>query len=83
MKYRTMGFQPESVDNRIAFITGVVAGLYQFLLNIHLPTDFWSKLIEAAITAAVCGFVGVLGKELYKLVRNSLQTYFRNRKNKK
>lgn len=79
MKQKLMGWQPEAND-KFAFVAGSVGAFVQMLLNIHLPTDFWQKLIEAAITAAVCGFVGVAGKELYRVVRNAVKDYFNNKK---
>lgn len=76
-----MGFQ--NGDNKVAYTLGLIGGICQWMMNIQLPTDFWSKLFESAITAAVCGFVGIAGKELYKVARRALIAYFFNRKNRK
>lgn len=71
MKQKLMGWQPQA-DNKIGFISGLAGGAYQYILNINLPIDFWSKLVEAGITAIVCGFAGVAGKELYKIIRSAI-----------
>jgi hypothetical protein len=72
-----------SANNKIAALFGITGGMFQFRLNIKVPVDFWSKLGEAGITAAFCGFLGVLGKELYKVLRNSVVAYFRSFKKEK
>lgn len=82
MKTKSMGWQPEQADNRIAFVFGIIGGVWQFILNIHLPVDFLSKLVEGAVTAGVCGFAGIIGKELYVLAKRSIIAYFRTRKSK-
>lgn len=78
-----MGWQPEHSDNRLSFFIGSIVGFIQYWLNIHLPTDFWSKLLEGVITAGLCGFAGMVGKELFKIIKVYLIGYFRNRKNVK
>lgn len=83
MKHRYMGWTPENMDNKIAFACGVISGVVQYMLNIHLPVDFWSKLLEAVITAGLAGFAGMIGKELFVLAKRHLGAYFNNRKNKK
>lgn len=75
------GSENQNHDNSIAFISGAIGAFYQFLMNIHLNIDFWSKLLESAIMAGVCGFVGVAGKEIFVLLRDSFKEYFG--KNKK
>lgn len=82
MKSKLMGWQPEHADNRLSFTIGSIVGFIQYWLNIHLPTDFWSKLLEGVITALLCGFGGMVGKELFKITKRSLVDYFRTRKNK-
>jgi hypothetical protein len=83
---KTMGLngsEHQNHDNSIAYISGAIGAFYQFLMNIHLDIDFWSKLLEAAITAGVCGFVGVAGKEIFVLLRDSFREYFGKGKDKK
>lgn len=79
MKQKVMGWQPEQADNRFAFVLGIIGGVWQFILNIHLPADFLSKLMEGAITAGVCGFAGIMGKELFKVTRRAFFTYFKRK----
>lgn len=79
---KSMGWQPEQVDNRIGFTLGLIGGIWQFVMNIHLPLDFLSKLVEGAITAGVCGFAGIFGKELFVIARRSVIAYFKTRKPK-
>lgn len=74
-----MGWQPETTDNRFAFVLGIIGGVWQFILNIHLPVDFLSKLVEGAVTAGVCGFAGIMGKELFKIARRAFFTYFKRK----
>lgn len=81
---KAMGWQPEQqVNNKIGFAFGLIGGVWQFMMNIHLPMDFWSKLIEGVITAGVCGFAGMAGKELFVITRRSLIAYFKTRKSKR
>ncbi len=65
-------------DNKLGFISGAVGGILKFLINISLPIGFWSKLLEAGITACVCGFLGIAGKEVFNLVKK----YVLNRRKK-
>ena len=82
MKRNLMGWQPENADNRLSFTIGSLVGFIQYWLNIHLPVDFWSKLLEGVITALLCGFAGMIGKELFTITKKALVEYFRSRKNK-
>jgi hypothetical protein len=77
---KTMGFHSNSPDNVYGFAVGSSVGVVQYFLNIHLPTDFWSKLFEAGLTAGICGFIGMLGKELFIVARRAFIAYFRHRK---
>lgn len=80
-----MGYHNEnqSTNNPLAFISGVVGGIVQYFMNIHLNIDFWSKLLESAITAGVCGFVGIAGKEIFVVLKESILDYFKSPKKKK
>lgn len=82
MKQKIMGWQPENGDNRLSFTIGSIVGFIQYWLNIHLPVDFWSKLLEGVITALLCGFGGMLGKELFKITKRAFVEYFKTRKKK-
>jgi LytS/YehU family sensor histidine kinase len=57
----------QSSGSRAAAFIGIIGGMVRY---IHLITigDVMAinKLVEPAITAAICGFMGVLGKQLYK-----------------
>lgn len=84
MKQKLMGWQPEQSDNKLAYAFGFIGALYQYILNIHLSTDIWSKLLEGGITAGLCGFAGMVGKWLFGVIKqyaiDPLIEYFRNRK---
>lgn len=82
MKQKLMGWQPEHHDNRLAYLFGFIGALYQSIANINLPTDGWSKLLEAGITAGLCGFAGMVGKWLFEIAKKYLTEYFKSRKNK-
>lgn len=70
-------------DSKLGFFAGIVGGIYQYYMNIHLDIDFWSKLLESAVTAGICGFVGVAGKEIFAVLKTSIVEYIRGRKAKK
>ena len=57
----------KGTDNFIGFICGLFGGAVQTLLdaNPHYP----STLLQACITAMVCGASGYLGKELIVFIR--------------
>lgn len=69
-------------NNKLGFIIGVLTGMSKFILNFHLPLEFPSKLVEGGITAALCGFMGVAGKELWVVAKKAFIAYFKNRKSK-
>lgn len=73
------------VDNntKLGFAIGAVTGMFKLIINIHLPVEFFSKLFESALTAGVCGFIGVAGKELWVVSKRAFIAYFKNRKSKK
>lgn len=77
---KAMGWQPEQIDNRVGIIAGMIAGVWQYLLNIHLPVDFLSKLLESVVTAGLAGFAGMMGKELFVITRRAFIAYFKTRK---
>ena len=69
-------------NTKFGFIAGMAGGVYQWMLNINLHTGFFSKLMEGAITAVVCGFVGMAGKELYTITMKAIKEYFKKHKTK-
>ena len=79
---KLMGVQVDQ-NTKTGFIAGMVGGIYQWSLNINLPTDFLSKLVEGGITAIVCGFVGMAGKELYQVTQKAFKAYFKGRRKRK
>lgn len=72
--------QLHNIDNIACWALGAVVGLVKLVLNIHLPLEFGSKLLEGAITAGVCGFFSWMGKELFMLARRAFLAYFKTRK---
>lgn len=69
--------------NPLAFAAGMIGGVMHFIMNIQFDVDFLSKLIEAAITAAVCGFVGIAGKEIFVVAKNSFKEYMKARRERR
>jgi gamma-glutamyltranspeptidase len=50
-----------------AAVVGIIGGMAKYIhLLVIGDVMAINKLIEPAITAALCGFMGVLGKQLYK-----------------
>jgi hypothetical protein len=70
-------------NNKLGFTIGALTGLYKLLMNVRLPIEFPSKLIESAITAGVCGLMGLAGKEVWIVGKRAFIAYFKKRKTKK
>lgn len=70
-------------NTKLGFTIGAITGVYKLMLNVHLPLEFPSKLIESAITAGVCGLMGVAGKELWVVGKRAFIAYFKKRKKQK
>lgn len=70
-------------NTKLGFTIGAITGVYKLMLNVRLPLEFPSKLIESAITAGVCGLMGVAGKELWTVGKRAFIAYFKTRKSKK
>lgn len=51
------------VNNAIAFTCGIVGGLIDLMIRFNPLSIF--GIIQAGITALICGAAGVAGKELY------------------
>jgi hypothetical protein len=48
-------------NNLLGSIYGMIGGMWKFLF-IGIQASFMIKLLEAAITAFVCGILGAIGK---------------------
>jgi hypothetical protein len=70
-------------NNKLGFTIGAITGIWKYVANIRLPLEFPSKLIEAGITAGVCGLMGLAGKELWIVGKRAFIAYFKKRKTKK
>lgn len=56
-------------ENWFAWVCGVVGGGVHFtFLEIHANLSDWLALGRAGITAVVCGFLGMAGKEIYRKI---------------
>lgn len=62
----------QQVDN----ITSFGVGLLVWLIKLNISSDV-SKIGEAVITAGLCGFAGMVGKELYVYIKRA---FFKTRK---
>lgn len=75
------GMSIHSIENAVFVAFGAIVGLVKlFVLNIHLPVDFSSKLLEGAITAAVCGSISWIAKEVCVVAKKAFIAYFKTRK---
>lgn len=54
-------------DNLIGFFAGMFGGFIKYMSL--LDTGFGSRLLEAGMTAMVCGFLGVAGKHSFDWLR--------------
>ena len=79
---KLMSWQPDA-NTKLGFILGLDGAVYKMILNVHLPIDGISKFVENVITAGVCGFIGVAGKDLWLLAKRSFKAYFKSKKDKK
>lgn len=60
----------------IGVVCGVIGG------SVHLVQELIDKdLMEAVITAAICGFAGVAGKELYVILKKFTCKIIQSKKN--
>lgn len=53
-------------------ICGIGGGMTQWFLQANVDTAFMVKLMQAGITALVCGLLGALGKYLFDVVLKPL-----------
>jgi len=54
-------------DNLLAFMTGLFSGVIRLLLDAN--PNYPASLLQAAITALVCGAAGYLGKEIVVIIK--------------
>ena len=57
----------KGMDNFIGFICGLFGGGIQFLLDVN--PNYPSNLLQACITALVCGAAGYTGKEIIVFIK--------------
>jgi hypothetical protein len=60
----------KGIDNLIGFISGLFGGSVRFLLDAN--PSYPASLLQATITALVCGAAGYLGKEIIVLLKRLL-----------
>lgn len=58
----------EHGNNRVAALAGSIGGVGKFLLA-SISEHYVVQLGEAAVTAFVCGVVGIAGKETYLRIK--------------
>ena len=83
MKFLSFNEQKSMEDKLIAWHAGLVGGIAQYVSNVGLPITIVSKQVEGIITAILCGFGGLLGKELFVITKKSVKEYFKKRKENK
>lgn len=79
---KAMGIHMDSPNNKLGFTSGAIGGISDYIAHISWDMNYWDGLFHAAITAAVCGFLGIAGKELYILAKKGFKEYFGKRKKK-
>lgn len=69
---KTAGINNRKMDNTVlGFVCGAIGGVIKLLTSVE--PYHWSHIVQAAITAIICGAAGVAGKELYYFIKK----YFR------
>lgn len=58
-------------NTKIGFISGAIGGFLKFITTVEASS--FLKLIEAAITALICGAAGVIGKDAYTFIKSKLK----------
>jgi hypothetical protein len=59
-------------DSKIGLLSGLVGGVGKYFLQINEP--FAINLLQASITALICGVAGVAGKEIYIAIKKQLKS---------
>ena len=52
----------KQIDNLLAFLTGLFGGGIRYLLDAN--PNFFTTLLQATVTALICGAAGYIGKEI-------------------
>jgi hypothetical protein len=60
-----------NVDNITSFGLGSIAGIIKFYTTLNISVDSVSHIGEAVITAGMCGFAGMVGKEMYVYIKKA------------
>jgi uncharacterized membrane protein YebE (DUF533 family) len=60
-----------NIDNITSFGIGAIAGIVKFIFTLNIATDSASRIGEAVMTAGLCGFAGMAGKELYGYIKKA------------
>ncbi len=55
----------------VGMLSGFVGGFTTYLLQLH--SSYWMNLLQAGITALICGIGGVAGKEFYLFVKRYIK----------
>lgn len=59
------------LDNLLAFLTGLFGGCIKYLLDIN--PNYPTTLVQATITALICGAAGYIGKEIIVFLKRILK----------
>jgi len=63
-----------TIDTKIGFIVGMTGGMLKYISGALLDISFAGRLVEAGLTAMVCGFLGVAGKHTFYWLRKKYFT---------
>ena len=57
-------------NTQIGFVSGLLGGFAKFISDVEVSSIH--RLVEAAITALVCGGAGVVGKEIVVFIKKKI-----------
>ena len=60
------------VNTMIAFVCGILGGCIDYMVRADSLVIF--AVFQAALTALICGFAGVAGKEFYLFMKSSFKS---------
>lgn len=66
----------------IALVCGAIGGMINISVRMLDTMIFWD-LLEAGLTAMLCGALGVAGKELYGFSKKKIKSFISERADKK
>ena len=69
----------KQMESKIGVTAGLAGGMTNFLMQMNVHGLFMQKLLEAGLTAFICGALGAAGKHLYDVAK----LYFKNKKKDK